>query len=652
MNQHRFGRLYMWSIVVFGSVITLLSISQLPFEQLDLRFLLLALLVATSSLVAVPIPRVSGRITVADTFIFLTMLLYGGAAAVVMSALEGVSSTLLISKKPRTILLNSAVLATSTLVTAAVVHLAFGSPVEIVAAGYSANFLVAICVMALVQYVANTTLIAVEKAYKINESIWVTWKKYYLWTSITYFAGASAAGISARLISTYGFYAVIATVPIILIIFFTYWSYLKNIEASEAQAEVAQRHVEELSGYVAELRRMENVRNDLLLGERRARAEAEAANRVKDEFLATLSHELRTPLTSVLGWANILRETSIDEPMLKKGLGAIERNARVQCQLIDDLLDVSRIVSGNLHLDVRPVQLSSAIEAAITVVRPAVDAKSIRLTFICEPSIGPISADSARLQQIVWNLLSNAVKFTPEHGSIEVRLERVSDHARLTISDTGKGISPEFLPRVFDRFRQADSSSTRDFGGLGLGLAIVRHLVELHGGTVQAESKGAEQGASFSVTFPILAGCIEPALSQSGEHERAGVVELNGLRVLVVDDEADARQIISTMIARMGAEVKTCESAREALQTLEEWRPDVLMSDIGMPGEDGYSLINKVRSLPSERGGHTPAAAFTAYAREEDRNRALAAGYQIHVAKPISSSQLVAMIAHLVGRAA
>ncbi|HEY8187463.1 MAG TPA: ATP-binding protein [Pyrinomonadaceae bacterium] len=651
MNQSRFGRLYMWSIVVFGSVITLLSISQLPFEQLDLRFLLLALLVTISSLVAVPIPRVSGRITIADTFIFLTMLLYGGAAAVVMSALEGASSTLLISKKPRTILLNSAVLAISTFLTATVVRLAFGSPLEIVAAGYSANFLVAICVMALVQYVANTTLIAVEKAYKINESVWRTWKKYYLWTSITYFAGASAAGISARLISTFGFYAVIATVPIILIIFFTYWSYLKNIEASEAQAEVAQRHVEELSGYVAELRRMENVRNDLLLGERRARSEAEAANRVKDEFLATLSHELRTPLTSMLGWANILRGTSVDEGMLNKGLEAIERNARLQSQLIEDLLDVSRIVAGKLHLDVRPVELSSVIEAAITVVRPAIDAKSIRLTSTYEPAIGPISGDSARLQQIVWNLLSNAVKFTPERGSIDVRLERISGHARLTVSDTGKGISPEFLPRVFDRFRQADSSSTRHYGGLGLGLAIVRHLVELHGGTVQAESKGAEQGASFSVTFPILADCLEPALTQSSEPEHAGVAELQGLRVLIVDDEADARQIIGTMIARTGAEVKTCESAREALQTLEEWRPDVLMSDIGMPGEDGYSLINKVRSLPSERGGHTPAAAFTAYAREEDRNRALAAGYQMHVAKPVSSSQLVAMIAQLAGRA-
>lgn len=652
MEQQRFGKLYMWSIVVFGSGITILSISQLPFNQLNLRFLLLALLVAASSLVAVPIPRVSGRITVADTFIFLTMLLYGGAAAVVMSALEGVCSTLLISKKPRTILLNSAVLATSTFVTASVLSLAFGAPSEIVATGYSPNFLVAICVMALVQYVANTGLIAVEKSYKINESVWQTWKKYYLWTSITYFAGASAAGIVARLIGTFGFYAVIAAVPIILIIFFTYWSYVKNIEASEAQAEVAQRHVEELSGYVAELTRLEEVRNQLLLGEQRARSEAEAANRVKDEFLATLSHELRTPLTSMLGWAGLLRGTPIDGAMLDKGLEAIERNARVQTQLIDDLLDVSRIVSGKLHLEVRSVELSSVIEAAITVVRPAADAKSIRLTSMYEPAIGAISADSARLQQIFWNLLSNAVKFTPEGGCIEVRLQRINAHAKLTVSDTGQGISPEFLPRVFDRFRQADSSSTRDYRGLGLGLAIVRHLVELHGGTVQAESNGAGQGASFSVTFPILTGRIEPALPQSAEHRRYGAPKLNGLRVLIVDDEADALQIISTVIAQTGAEVKTCESAHEALQTLEEWRPDVLMSDIGMPGEDGYSLINKVRSLPAERGGQTPAAAFTAYAREEDRNRALAAGYQMHIAKPVSSGQLVAMIARLAGRPA
>ncbi len=653
MNRERFARTYMWSIVVCGSAITLLSLYQIPFDRLELRFALLAVMVATSSLVAVRIPRVSGRITVADTFIFLAMLLYGGAAAVVMSALEGVCTTLLISKKPRTILLNASVLATSTFLTATALSFLFGPPSEIVRAGYSPNFLVAICVMALVQYAANTALIAVEKSYKINESIWQTWKKYYLWTSMTYFAGASAAAIIAHSIGVFGFYAVTATVPIILIIYFTYRTYLKNIEASEAQADVAQKHIEQLSKYVAELKRLEDARKQLLLDEQLARAEAEAANRIKDEFLATLSHELRTPITSLLGWASLLRGVTLDDALLKKGLQTIERNARVQTQLIDDLLDVSRIISGKLNLDVRPISICSAIEAAITVVRPAADAKSIRLRYKPEAVIGAISGDSARLQQIVWNLLSNAVKFTPERGRIEVRVEQRGSHVRLTVSDNGQGISPEFLPRVFDRFRQADSSTTRGHGGLGLGLAIVRHLVELHGGTVRAESFGEGLGATFHVTFPLIAERIDSAaLAQSGEHLVGDNGTLNGLRVLVVDDEPDARQIITTLIERTGAEVFACESAHEALEVLEKWHPDVLMSDIAMPGEDGYSLINKVRSLPAERGGDVPAAAFTAYARDEDRKRALAAGYQMHIAKPISSGQLVAMIAHLAGRAA
>jgi signal transduction histidine kinase/CheY-like chemotaxis protein len=653
MNQERFARIYMWSIVVCGSAITLFSLSQLQFSQLEVRFVLLALMVITSSLVAVPIPRVSGRITVADTFIFLTMLLFGGAAAVIMSALEGVFTTLLISKRPRTILLNSSVLAISTFITASVLTFIYGPPQDIVKTGYTPNFLVALCLMALVQYVSNTVLIAVEKSYKINEPVWQTWKKYYLWTSVTYFAGASAAGIIAHSINIFSFYAILATVPICLIIYFTYRTYLKNIEASEAQTSVAEKHLAELSKYVVELRRLEDARKQLLLDERRARSEAEAANRIKDEFLATLSHELRTPLTSLLGWASLLRGDDVDDALREQGLQAIERNARVQTQLIDDLLDVSRIISGKLSLDVRPTEISSVIEAAIAVVRPASDAKGIRLTYTRDPILGSISGDSARLQQIVWNLLSNAVKFTPERGRIEVRLEQKDSHVQLTVSDNGQGINPEFLPRVFDRFRQADSSTTREYGGLGLGLAIVRHLVELHGGTVRAESSGEGKGASFCVTFPVIAERTESSVSNhSGEYSALDRKSLNGLRVLVVDDEPDARQIIATLIQRTGAEVMACESAGEALEALEKWHPDVLMSDIGMPGEDGYSLINKVRSLPADRGGDVPAAAFTAYAREEDRQRALEAGYQMHIAKPVSSGQLVAMIAHLAGRAA
>lgn len=651
MDQQRFAKMYMWSIVGFGSVITLISMNQLRLVPLDLRFVVLALLVIISSLVAVRIPRVSGRITIADTFIFLTMLLFGGPAAVLMSVLEGVSTTLLISKKPRTILLNAAVLASSTFVTVVVLHLLVGPPAQIVTATYSANFFVAICLMALVQYVTNTALIAVEKSSKTSTSIWQTWKTYYLWTSITYFAGASAAGIAANLMGTFGFYAIIATAPIIVIIYFTYDTYLKNIESSLVQAEIAHHHVEELSGYIADLKRSEEVRGQLLKSEQRARGEAEAANRIKDEFLATLSHELRTPLMSLLGWACLLRESPVDETLHAKGMEAIERNARIQAQLIDDLLDVSRIISGKLNLQIRPLEVSSAIEAAIAIVRPAANAKSIQLVYKKDPSIGAISGDAARLQQVVWNLLSNAVKFTPEGGYIEVRVESVDSHVRITVADTGQGISAEFLPQVFDRFRQGDSSTTRNYGGLGLGLAIVRHLVELHGGTVHAESLGEGLGATFSAVFPLLAERPQPEDGgQNGNRPIKSSTALNGLRVLVVDDEADARQIISTVIERTGAEVKACESASEALRLLQQWHPDVLMSDIAMPGEDGYSFINKVRSLPVDQGGHTPAAAFTAYAREEDRKRALDAGFQMHIAKPVTSSKLVAMLAHLAGR--
>lgn len=651
VNRIHFGQVYMWSLVTAGAGITLIAVSQLPFGKLNPQFFFLCLMVMASALVAIRIPHVSGRITVADTFVFLTLLQYGGAAAIVVSALEGIAATLIISKRPRTILFNSAILATSTACTVGVLHWVAGAAENIVAEGFSASFFKAICVMALVQYAANTTLIAIEKASKIKASTWHTWRTYYLWTSVTYFAGASAAGIIAILIRTYSFYAVVATVPIILIIVFTYQTYLKNIENSLAQTEAARLHVEELSKYIGELQRSEEARGQLLVRAERARAEAEAANRIKDEFLATLSHELRTPLTSLLGWSSVLREAKRDEKVLTQGLEAIDRNAKVQAQLIDDLLDVSRIVSGKLNLDVRPLDITSVTRAAINVVRPAADAKGITLEYFAEPGLGAISADSARLQQIIWNLLSNAVKFTPHGGRISVRLEQDGSDARVTVQDTGQGIDSEFLPRVFDRFRQADSSTTRSFGGLGLGLAIVRHLVELHGGTVSARSDGANKGATFSATFPLLADRAEPlAVAHSGEMGLFEMHSLEGLRVLLVDDEPEARQILSTVIMRTGAEVKTCESASEALAKLAEWKPDVILSDIAMPDEDGYSFIHKVRALPHDKGGDIPAAALTAYARDVDRRQALAAGYQMHIAKPIGAGQLVSMIARLAGR--
>ena len=648
VNRPQFGQLYMWSLVIAGAVIALVSLYQLPYRDLDPRFGFLCLMVMASALIAIPIPRVSGRITVADTFVFLTMLLYGGPAAVLVSALEGIAATLIISKRPRTILFNSAILATSTFFTATVLQIKFGS-ITAISQEFSQKFFVAICLMALMQYIANTVLIAIEKASKIKESVWNTWRTYYLWTSVTYFAGASAAGIIAILIYRHGFYAVVATAPIILIICFTYQTYLKNIEASLEQTEAARLHVEELSKYIGELQRSEEARGHLLLRAERARAEAEAANRIKDEFLATLSHELRTPLTSLLGWSSVLREGKRDQKVLAQGLDAIDRNARMQAQLIDDLLDVSRIVSGKLNLDVRPLDIASVARAAINVVQPAADAKGITLDYYAEPGLGAISADSARVHQIVWNLLSNAVKFTPHGGKISVRVEQNESDARVTVKDSGQGIDSEFLPRVFDRFRQADSSTTRSFGGLGLGLAIVRHLVELHGGTVSARSDGVGKGATFTVTFPLMADRTVP-VTHAPEISLSDTYSLDGLKVLLVDDEAEARQIISTVITRTGAEVKACQSAHEALVKLSEWKPDVILSDIAMPEEDGYTFIKQVRSLPRDKGGDTPAAALTAYARDIDRRQALAAGYQMHIAKPIGASQLVTMIARLAGR--
>jgi signal transduction histidine kinase/ActR/RegA family two-component response regulator len=654
MNRERFAERYMWGIAVVGLTITGFSVFRLPVSRLDLRFLLLGLMLAVASQIGVRIPRVSGRITASDTLIFLTMLLYGGEAAIMLSAFDGVCSSLRITRKLRTILFNSGMLATSTALTVWALRALFGRLVDIVRPDYSADFIVAICVMALVQYVGNTVLIAIEKSNKIEQPVWTTWRKFYLWTSVTYFAGASAAGIIAHLILGYGFYAVIATIPIVAIIYLTYDTYLKNIEASEAQADLAQRHVDELSGYIAELKRSEEGRGQLLLREQQARAEAEAANRIKDEFLATLSHELRTPLTSLMGWAHLLRTSGPDEKMLMaQGLEVIERNARSQAQLIDDLLDVSRIISGKLRIETQPVDMSAIIEAAMSVVLPAADAKSIQLTYTHGPRVRAVSGDPARLQQVIWNLLSNAVKFTPEGGRVDITLKQIQTQTIVIVRDNGKGISPELLPRVFDRFRQGDSSTTRAYGGLGLGLGIVRHLVELHGGTVYAESEGEGKGSVFSLMFPPIisrngSGSYKLASQSNGDEKLvSSAMTLRGLRVLVVDDESDTLQLIRTLIERSGADVRTCESATEALELLKDWMPDVLMSDIGMPGEDGYALIKKVRSLSPETGGRIPAAAITAYARKEDRARALAAGFQVHLAKPISSDQLLATIAHL-----
>jgi len=397
-------------------------------------------------------------------------------------------------------------------------------------------------------------------------------------------------------------------------------------------------------------------RREALKREKEARREAEAANRVKDEFLSTLSHELRTPLTAIMGWSDLLIHDEVAPRKRRQAIETIARNANSQCQLINDLLEVSRIITGKLRLEFAACAMESVIQAAVDSVRPTAEAKGVRLQVLLEPEAGPIFGDRERLQQIVWNLLSNGVKFTRHGGLVQVKLQRINSHIEVVVTDTGIGIGPDFLPYVFERFRQADGSTTRNYGGLGLGLAIVRHLVELHGGTAWAESSGQNRGSTFTVRFPAMISSehqsdapAEPQVAAKPE-SRDRKRMLRGLRVLVVDDEFDARTLLTTMLEGSGAHVRAVSSAREALDSMLAWKPDVLIADIGMPVEDGYSLIKKVRALPREEGGHTPALAVTAYARTEDRIRALSEGYQVHLAKPVDRVELATVIDSLCHR--
>jgi signal transduction histidine kinase/CheY-like chemotaxis protein len=395
----------------------------------------------------------------------------------------------------------------------------------------------------------------------------------------------------------------------------------------------------------------------LLESERTARAEVERASELKDEFLATVSHELRTPLGAMLGWTQILQLRPMSAEELKHGLSAIERNARAQTQLVEDLLDMSRITSGTLRLDVQPVYPAAFIEPAVETVRPAASAKDIRIEVVLDPHAGPITGDVSRLQQVVWNLLSNAIKFTPKGGRVQVRLRRVGSQVEVSVADSGIGIAPEFLPYVFERFRQADGSPTRAFGGLGLGLAIVKRLVELHGGSVEAHSEGVGQGACFSVQLPVA---LIPYSTAKGEraHARTSlslpvpmeVVDLSGVRILVVDDDPDTRDMLGRVLTECGAEVERASNSVEALAVVEREPPDLLVCDIGMPNVDGYELLRMIRRLERERGGRLPAIALTALARSEDRTRALRAGFLVHIAKPVEPAELVATVASVTGR--
>ena len=403
---------------------------------------------------------------------------------------------------------------------------------------------------------------------------------------------------------------------------------------------------------ITERVRTEEERGVLLASERAARERAEAASRAKDEFVAMISHEIRSPLNAILGWAQMLRQGALDKAATSNALESIERNARAQAQLVSDLMDISRVITGKLRMNARPVDITSSLESALESVRPAAEAKQIEIEVEREPYATVITGDADRLQQVFWNLLSNAVKFTPRGGRVNVKISRSDSQLEISVGDTGAGIKPEFLPFIFERFTQADTTTARHHAGLGLGLSIVRHIIELHGGTVTAHSEGLEKGATFRISLPVRAlkipdtdsaanGVPTLALSQD--------IALDKVRVMIVDDEPETRELLKIMLASHGAEVETFSSAAEALSQIDVWKPQIIVSDIGMPQQDGYTFMRKVRGLGVEAQA-TPAIALTAYARAEDRMRALAAGFQMHVPKPVEASELLMVIASLVKR--
>jgi signal transduction histidine kinase/ActR/RegA family two-component response regulator len=521
-------------------------------------------------------------------------------------------------------------------------------------------------------FLVNTGLVAGAIALSSRRTLWEVWRDDFLWSGSSFMV-AGSAGAAAAVIVNRGqhWIAVVLFAPIYLT-YRTYRIFVGRLEDEQRHAaETAKLHAEavdalsqaraaeralatekaRLAEALAEMTRLQQIRNQLLEREQSARAAAEQANRLKDQFLAIVSHELRTPLNAVLGWADMLRRGTLDEAKRARASHAIYDGARRQSQLIDDLLDVARIMSGKLRLSRAPVDMHDIIRAAIEVVQPASDAKRIQILVNAEQSVGALYADGARLQQIVWNLLSNAIKFTPDGGAVHVSLRRTSHLVELSVRDTGPGIPADFLGSVFEPFRQADASTTRTHGGLGLGLAIVKHLVDAHGGTVVADSTDGH-GATFTVRLPIVAvysGRLDrsPGGPFTGDAPDDPATSLEGIRVLVVDDDDDNREVVATSLETYRAATLQASSVAQAIEILQRDRVHVLLTDVAMPSEDGYALIRRLRASENGLAASTPAIALTAFARPEDRHHALQAGFQLHLAKPIDARSLVAAIASI-----
>jgi signal transduction histidine kinase/ActR/RegA family two-component response regulator len=516
-------------------------------------------------------------------------------------------------------------------------------------------------------FVVNTGLIAAAISLTSDRSVWTVWLEDFSWSGASFMVAGTAGAVAAVIIARGDHWQAALMIAPVYLTYKTYRVFVGRLEDRERHAAHAQflhqeassalalaQHAERelaaekdrLAATVAELTRLEVTRVELLERERTARAAAEEGNRLKDQFLATVSHELRTPLNAILGWADMLIAQRIDESMRDRACRSIYENARQQARMIDELLDIARIVSGKLRLERSAVDLPQVVRAALDVVQVAAEAKHVAITVEAEPGIDGVYGDGARLQQIAWNLLSNAVKFTEPGGHVVVKLRRVASAVEIVVADDGAGIPLAFLPWVFEPFRQADASNTRRHGGLGLGLSIVKHLVEAHGGTITAESKGEGRGSTFTVRLPTRAGAPEGIAALPPAKETDTFVSLNAMSVLVVDDDRESRDVAAAHLTSHDATVWTAASASEGLEILQREQIDVLLSDIAMPGEDGYSFIRRVRSLDA-RTAAIPAAALTALAREEDRQRAIDAGFHLHLPKPIDGQSLIAAVANL-----
>jgi signal transduction histidine kinase/ActR/RegA family two-component response regulator len=517
-------------------------------------------------------------------------------------------------------------------------------------------------------FIVNTGLIAGAIALTSNRRTWDVWLDDFSWSGASFMVAGTAGAGAAIVIARGHLWTAILMIAPVYLTYKTYQVFIGRLEDRDRHAVEARRLHQEtssalsqareaehalatekdrLAATIAELKRLESAREALLDRERAARESAEEGNRLKDQFLATISHELRTPLNAILGWADMLRTQKMEEPLRSRACRSIYENARRQARMIDELLDVARIVSGKLRVERTAVDLDQVVRAAVEVVESPAEAKRVAIEVDIEPSLDGVYGDSARMQQIVWNLLSNAVKFTEDGGQVRVQLRRVQGAAEITVSDNGIGIPPAFLPCVFEPFRQADASSTRRHGGLGLGLSIVKHLVEAHGGTITAFSEGEGKGATFTVRLPMRVNVADDAVTTAMQTLPGQAVDaLNGLCVLLLDDDPDSCEIVAACLTSRHAKVLTASSTSQALELLQRERVDLLLSDIAMPGEDGYSFIKRVRALNPRYAG-MPAAALTALARDEDRERALRAGFQMHLPKPIDGHSLIAAVASL-----